>query len=385
MAITLNRIVDNIKSSQPYKKVRKAANNAASSVGAHYEKSNFKDFFGKHLEPMGGNNKFLTLAGLMVFCIIIPRVRTALKRNPNDKEATMDEIKEILFRDVQSVLVVLFMLKTLNSLIASKASKVNGLPMTTKQYQKVFTDGAKTIKDKAKEFIQNPKEKLGIIKNNILDALHPTEGVRAKRNDEYVADFSNYSWEGLPKFFKRIKEETGGEEKAFNTLVEGTITKYENILNGNKKKGIKGVIDTAKASINKAGQSEAASAEERTNIEATVEQLKQLRGKGPEVLSDIKDKNVQNAITDYIKDKDNALVQKGTGTNAWLRSAALAMEASYLGFGIPALNQLRLERKYLKNNKHETTQKPTNKQADSSTINQNIKAQEVKLYHEIIR
>ena len=58
--------------------------------------------------------------------------------NPDNKEATKDEIAEILFRDLQTVAIMLFGLKSLNSVISALASKMTGLPMTNKPYQKFF-------------------------------------------------------------------------------------------------------------------------------------------------------------------------------------------------------------------------------------------------------
>ena len=108
---------------------------SAVSEGAHAD--SFKKVI-KKLEPSGGNNSFFAMAGLMIFTVLIPRVRTAMKRDPDNKEATKDEIMEILFRDCQTIAIVLFALKIMNSIISGKASKIKGLPMTNKPYQKVF-------------------------------------------------------------------------------------------------------------------------------------------------------------------------------------------------------------------------------------------------------
>ena len=68
---------------------------------------NNKYFTGISLSRNKGHQNAL-LAGLMTATVILPRVLTAKKRNPDNKEATRDEVKEILFRDVQTVLIILF-------------------------------------------------------------------------------------------------------------------------------------------------------------------------------------------------------------------------------------------------------------------------------------
>ena len=65
----------------------------------------------------------------------------------------------------------------------------------------------------------------------------------------------------------------------------------------------------------------------------------------------LKDKKVnkyaEDLLVEFFKNKDNRLVLDAKGLNAILRTGALAFEAAYLGFGLPALNQIRLEKKYL--------------------------------------
>ena len=141
----INKISNLITSSKLAKNVSKASSNAAKKVGSGIssilEKSPKADTFKKVLsaiEPTGGVNAFIPMASLMVGTVVVPRVITAGKRNPDDKEATKDEITEILFRDVQTILVVLFLLKATNSIVAGKTTKISGLPMTNKPYEKIF-------------------------------------------------------------------------------------------------------------------------------------------------------------------------------------------------------------------------------------------------------
>ena len=77
----------------------------------------------------------------------------------------------------------------------------------------------------------------------------------------------------------------------------------------------------------------------------------------------------------------NALAKSVNGLNSYLKTAALGIEVGYLGFGLPALNQKRLEKKYL-------SEKPIGEQRGDtfSPINdRHIKAQEIKLYSQFMK
>jgi hypothetical protein len=88
-------------------------------------------------------------------------------------------------------------------------------------------------------------------------------------------------------------------------------------------------------------------------------------------------------IIEYLKDANNILVKDAKKLTAGLRTGALAFEAAYLGFGLPALNQIRLENKYLKNCPKEAT---TTVQEDdfNPLLNTNLKEQEIKLYQNFL-
>ena len=119
------------------------------------------------------------------------------------------------------------------------------------------------------------------------------------------------------------------------------------------------------------------------NAKANLKNLEALQEKGADCLSEIKDENIKNLFLNFFKDTNNELVLHAKGLNANLRTGALAFEAAYLGFGLPALNQRRLEKKYLLN-------EAQNQQTDflnpsSALIEKNIKAHEIKLYHNFIK
>ena len=87
-------------------------------------------------------------------------------------------------------------------------------------------------------------------------------------------------------------------------------------------------------------------------------------------------------MLDALSDKkSNKLAFSANVVNSALKTLALGIEVSYLGFGLPALNQRRLEKKYL-------SEKPIGEQrGDTFTpINdRHIKAQEIQLYSNFIK
>ncbi len=378
--MNIQKIGQNIASSNIAKSAMKSANTASEKlggiVGNALEKSKSKDVFSKianTLEPTGANNAFIPMATLMVATVIAPRVLTAAKRNPDDKEATKDEITEILFRDVQTVLIILFALKSINSIVAAIASKKSGLPMTNKPYQELFqnTDkGLKGISEKAKEFINNPIDKLKKIGRNILDTLHPTDGVRALTNDEFVSKYSGYSSiEEINKMFNEISSQKGNPDKIFDKIM--------NILINNQQKAI--------------GQQNeqvlARTANRNQEAQKLLDALIDVKKKGLASLQDAKKLNedVKNLLIDFFKNNENRLVLDAKGLNASLRTGALAFEAAYLGFGLPALNQLRLEKKYLSNEKKNNASTPRAQGPNTTLNSKTVKANEVKIFNKFIK
>ena len=383
--MAIEKILHSIASTKAYTRIAASANKAFSKLGNMLD----NDKFEKVINPFDAthsNNSFLGMATLMIACVLMPRLATALKRNPENKEATMDEIKEIFFRDASTIVVMLFMLKSANALIANFASKKNGLPMTTKPYQKLFDDSITSIKDKAIDFVSHPVQKAKIIGKNILDIVHPTGGNKALTNEEYISRYSNYNFDSLPKLLKNADDRRGNSSKVFEDILDGAIAKYEGYLNGNSKKGIPGFANWVRATINKKGNASSTIVNGKNNIEATIEELKALKNQGIEGLKDVKSEAVKKAIEDYLQDENNTLVQKSMGLNAWLRTGALAFEAGFLGLGLPTLNQRRLEKKYLKENQNNNIFTFNAQDKSSGTlISKNIKAHEVKLYHNFIK
>ena len=93
--MNIQKIAQNIASSDFGKMAVKYTNSASEKIGGvlqtALEKSPKKDIFSKiinTIEPTGSNNAFIPMASLMVGTVIVPRVLTAAKRNPDDKEGT---------------------------------------------------------------------------------------------------------------------------------------------------------------------------------------------------------------------------------------------------------------------------------------------------------
>ena len=121
--------------------------------------------------------------------------------------------------------------------------------------------------------------------------------------------------------------------------------------------------------------------EKMANKAARMLKEKGLKGLKEENLN----KDVENLLVHFFQKEDNRLVLDAKGLNAALRTAALAFEATYLGFGLPALNQKRLEKKYL-TNEAKNTLSSAREQASATTINsKTIKANEVKIFNKFIK
>ncbi len=383
----IEKIGEKIASSGVYQAAGKKFNQFCDTVGPKInnalERHPKADKFLKMIEPTGANNAFLGMSSLMVGTVIVPRVLTAKKRNPDNKEATKDEIKEILFRDVQTVLIILFFLKAMNSGIAAITTKKKGLPLTNKPFDKLFesqTTGFKGIKDKAGELVSHPIKKAKTVGKNLLNMLHPTKGVIALTNEECTSKYSNFnSMEEIGKMLDEIDCNGGKSDKVFDSIINSLI-KQQNIE----------IENANKASLAANGLGKDAIKEMQKGLEQ-LEELKQGKIEGfKQFIAAVNNGEISKddfrvkVLLNFFKDGENALVEEALDLNATLRSIALFIEMTYLGFGLPALNEKRLEKKYLKDGAK--LQQPEQKSDNySKLINNNIKAQEIKLYHNFLK
>ena len=385
----INKITSSSFIQDVSKKMGKACTKIGENISRAVEKTPDKDTFIskvlKAVEPTGSNNSFISLAALMVGTVIIPRVITAAKRNPDNKEATKDEILEILFRDCQTVLIMLFALKSMNSVVAGLATKLSGLPMTNKPYEKLFNStlkGFEGIKEKGREFINSPLQKLKTIGKNILNTIHPTGGVVAFNNEEFISKCSGYkSIDEIIKFMDSIPAEGGSTKKIFDKIMDSLIENQAKCIDKIKNQSITtankaGIIDSLKEQIN--------------NAETIKKALEEIKENGYETFkAAAKDnkigKNIEGVLTNFFENKDNALVRQAKGLTAILKTAALGIEVSYLGFGLPALNQKRLEKKYLKNNPEAKNKNNNQSERTDTIIKKVIRPQEIKVFHNFLK
>ncbi|MBQ8635247.1 hypothetical protein IJX73_01740 [bacterium] len=323
-------------------------------------------------EPTGGDNSFFGLASIMTFAVLFPRIKSALKRNPDNKEATKDEITEILFRDVQTILIMLFGLKTMNSVVSNLGTKITGIPMVDKPFRKMFSNSAKGFTGKVKEFAQQPIQKIKTIGLNTLDALNPIGGSSSLNGSKVNTLYTNYSsHKEVKKLIEDVPSHGGDKEKVFNKIKKSIAQRLDDKITLRKSTL---PYDSLTGKYSESAQRDLDGLSKAREYFQTLEY-------GDFMSEDFQmPKGYEQELVDFFADKNNSLAKTARNVNDWLRTGALGIEISYLGFGLPALNQKRLERKYLKN----PCQNP---QIDSfSPINdRHIKAQEIKLYSNFIK
>lgn len=357
------------------KKVQKVGTKAADAIGnlaqgdSKLSKGISKcvDIF----EPNGGDNTFFGLGTIMLTAVLAPRVRTALKRNPDNKEATKDEITEIVFRDLQTIAIMLFGLKSLNSIVGNIGTKISGIPMVDVPYKKLFDENTKGIAKKAQDIAQHPIQKLKTLGTNVLKTLNPIGGSSALNGEKINTLYTNYSSaKDVKKFLNDIPNHGGDKEKVFAKIKNSIIDKL------NLK------IDFIKSTSQYNVKTGKLPATVQKNIDSIVETKKYFENLNlNEFLSNnfTMQKGHEQELIDFFANKNNALAKTANRVNDWLRTLALGIEVAYLGFGLPALNQKRLEKKYLKN------PKPNCQDSFNPITDRHIKAQEIKLYSQFIK
>lgn len=361
----LNRISNSKFCNSLSEKVDNFSTQAGKGLCNFLEKSPKGDKFQKIIEafePNGNDNSWPLMLGIMMSVVLGPRVMTAAKRNPDDKEATKDEIKEILQRDVQTIAIILLLLKILNTTIGSAAGKFNGgLPMTNKKYEELFE--ASGLNGKLKEFKEKPIKILKSLGHNILDTINPMGGKTMLTNEQFVKKHSNFeNIREIKAMFDDIEYRGGNKEKIFDEVMGYIIEDHKEMYSQAKTR------KTAGENIN------------LEKLEENLEILKNSRNKGVEILEDENlDECTKNYLKKFFENPDNKLVNKARGLNAWLRSIAYAIEIIYLGFGLPFLNQKRLEKKYLSENENKPVQsldQTVSNDTGNSLINKNINQDE---------
>lgn len=333
----------------------KRVNNVANKIGNFVDKSDIAKKAVNIFEPNGGDNSFFGLASIMVFAVLIPRVITALRRNPEDKEATKDEITGILFRDVTTILTMLFALKTMNSVVSNIGTKMTGIPMVNKPFEDLF-DGKTSLVDKAKKFGKN-----------IALALNPIGGSVSLSGDEINRRFTNLKdVSQVQKLLEDVPHHGGNSEKVFEKIKTSMIEYLEKM-----KKDINANILEPTQDIK----------EKESIINGALDWFKKTNYTDFMNKNTKASKNINNAIEKFFNNNKNPIALSAKRVNAWLRTTALAIEVFFLGFGLPTLNQKRLEKKYL-------SEKPIGEERGKNFTPSNdrqVKAQEIKLFSSFMK
>lgn len=345
--MSIEKITNSIASNKTVQTIGNSIANGAEKIGEGISNvlGNGKtgDSFQKVInkfEPEGYDNSWLLMTGLMVSMVVGPRVKAAATRNPDNKEATKDEITEILFRDIQTIAIILLAQKAMNTGIGSIAGKLTGLPMTNQKYAPVLSG---EVKGGISQRIKNGFK-------NVWDTINPIGGKRVLSNEQFIKKYSGY--EGLDeinKLFTQIELEGGDKNKVFDNAIDSLIKTHDKIMSDTN-----GINNLVSATTDEAGKVIEPLKIPVENANKYKEELLAIKkGDYEKFVEDVKNntisQNAQNKITNFFKNKENALVEKTIGLNAWLKTLAYAIEIIYLGFGLPALNQIRLEHKYLKN------------------------------------
>lgn len=375
MGFNINKITSRIAKSNFVTKLPTKVNNVASSLGGKVDSlCNKSDKFSKALnsiEPTGGDNSWFMMLGLMISMVIGPRTIAAAQRNPDNKEATKDEIAEILFRDIQTVAIMLFALKALNTLISAAAGKISGIPMSNKPFEQVFN--TKGIKNKAQEFIQTPVEKAKILAKNVWDVINPLGGKNCYTKEQACEKYSGYETiDQIKKMFDTTKKQKGDPDKIFKIVTDSLINDQKTqIALFEKQQRACGIpdnrIEAAKNALQNLVDLQNGGYENFRNGTTKIDELTKYK------------------LISFFNDKNNPLAKKVSSLIAWLKSIALGIEIGYLGFGLPFLNQKRLERKYLKTQPKEQLPDTIHEVKNIAIKNVKLKEQEVKLFHNFIK
>ena len=328
----------------------------------------------KKFEPNGGDNTFYGLASIMIGAVLIPRVITAAKRNPDNKEATKDEIAEILFRDVQTILIMLFGLKMLNSGIGNIATKLSGIPMVEEPLERIFKNvnskGFEGFIERAVDFVKHPIERGKTLLKNIGKIVHPTGGSILSSGEKINSRFTNLTdYNQIKNFLKDVPNRGGDGEKVYQKIISSLIKKQDDFIASEKVRKLRG--NASNENVIKQAQ----------DLKEKLQKMLEKDGFAKFMNNESLDSKTEELMVDFFNDSNNDLARSARNVKDWLRMLALGIEVTYLGFGLPALNQKRLEKKYL-------SEKPIGEQrGDTFTpINdKHIKPQEVKLYGNFIK
>ena len=197
-------IAEGSKHNSPVKKDNKQGNNVAFKGNIIRQ----LQFDGNQLTPV----LMTTLAG---GGLIVPRLRTAVKRAPIDEETgkkNLIEVPEILTRDVTSTALVTFGVPVLTKMMVNSYQKGSGFVLTNKQEGKI---------SKFKQIIDTLNPLSSVAPYSTKDIKSIYGNIDSKEKLTNFAEFIDAHEGNLVKVFKHLKngkESFAGTEADFNTI-----------------------------------------------------------------------------------------------------------------------------------------------------------------------
>ncbi len=326
------------------------------------------DFFqGKSYNP--GQGAYYVLMGGFV---IAPRLLQA--REP-------DEFREILTRDVTTVLTLLFAMKGLKSGMCSAAQKKAGLSL---------------VKDSVGKDAGKFKRLLGY--------LNPNGGITALDSKQIISKYSGInSKDALVNTLTTLDKEGGSVAKMFS------VEKQKSVLGQKVSEGVKKLTEklpfASKKSENAPSLYDAAvkmfgeGFETKTNSEL-IDKVKNITPNSKsafEGLEDVIGSKAVNKTDGVIKKgilndvKNNPVTNYARGIAADFETLSLALTAGFLGFGLPKINEkLTMERhsnevKPKTSDVQNTASAPSSAMSLNNQIYQSIKANNSQAYTKFIK
>lgn len=271
-------------------KVSQNFNNTLIKLGRSVQKDgSFASKVNKFTEGRGINPGRGAFLALISICTLVPRFLQA-------RDA--DERSEIVRRDVTTILTITFAMKAIKAGLSALMAKKSGLPLT-------FTN----IPENA-----NPlKKALGYFQQ---------KGTTAFSAEDITANYANIDGkEALTRFLGFVDDNKGSVGK---------------VLTFDRAKGSRGDGALTQAAKKLLGE----------NFDFTKP--------GKEIIAAVQSKDASNSafseLSNILKDTNaNPISKFGKGINAKFETVALIAVASFLGFGLPKLNEKLTKDKYLHN------------------------------------
>lgn len=258
---------------------------------------------------------------LMGGFVIAPRLMQA--REP-------DEFREILTRDIVTVLTILFAMKGLKSGMCTAAQKNAGLVLV-------------------KDTVGKNADKL----KRLGGYLNPDGGIIALDSKEIISRYSRFDdKDSFVKTLKTLDKEGGDLAKVFNIENQkGMFAKIkEHIPFLNRKEKQTPLLDTAKKMFGDdfSGKTNAELIEAVQNItpknKTAFEGLEDLIGSKALGIAEEGKENIKKGI---LNSKDNPLTNYARNISANFETLSLAITAGFLGFGLPKFNEKLTAKKHM--------------------------------------